>query len=142
MTDSQTINADRCRKVATAIRNNALRFDMGGFGDPCYNPMTRECGTPGCIAGFAVAVAHAEPAIQGKRPLTFGGVSVDRAAAGYLGIDEPAAEELFEPGGELCNFDFSAKIGSLRFITPEHAARCLENLADTGVVDWNGTSPV
>lgn len=89
-----------------------------------------DCGTPACIAGWAVAANRG-----------MGGNDDIRSAAGekstirtvseeareYLGIDEEVGEALF--------LGFESRI-DLRKITPMQAVDVLRNLAETGEVDW------
>ena len=59
-------------------------------------------------------------------------------SATFLGLDLEKAEDLFCPYGR---FWFLADRNEQNYITKEHAARCLEYLAETGEVDWEASVP-
>jgi hypothetical protein len=76
-----------------------------------------DCGTPSCIAGWAVHLAG----IDCSRS------QVADKAADWLDLYfEDEAQDLFEPS----HLPYEA-------ITPQHAAKVLRHLAETGVVDWS-----
>ena len=148
------LNGDLCRRVAWAIRRHSDRFDMRDWGDPVGASPVRirgdGCGTPGCIAGYTVAVGldngYEIPVSWLSSHLI--GEPVMYVAREFLGLALPQSEEdyyrafdLFAPDPERTGFDCSARPGEPGHITAEHAAKCLEHLADTGLVEWWATQP-
>ena len=73
------------------------------------------CGTPSCIAGWAVHLAG----------IDCGPHQVPDKAADWLDLPIGEEWELFDP-----DLPYSS-------ITPQHAAKVLRHLAETGVVDWS-----
>ena len=65
------------------------------------------------------------------------GDEVPEVASVLLGLDQRAADDLFEPRNEYA--DHSAEEGDPRFVDADRAARQLDYLADTGRVDWSAT---
>ena len=132
------INEERCRAVAAAIRANVDRFHMKDYGAPFDDLPTHPCGTPACIAGFTIAIVDPDGDNRERR----GSQVISDIAGEMLGISYWQVASLFAPimkyGGKWC---FRRNPGQSGHITAEHAARCLERLADTGEVDWEGTAP-
>ena len=89
-----------------------------------------ECGSPSCIAGYALH-AHGEeidgvPDVAGR-------------AGELLGLSERQQRLLFEPNIACAWFD--AEEGHSDWISRPHALACLRNLRETGRVSWYRTRP-
>lgn len=80
------------------------------------------CGTIGCIAGLAAAIAG-YPETSGCSP--------SFVAREWLGVDKPTASNLFTPNGINYNE-----------VTPLQAAAVVRHLRETGVVDWTLPSAI
>lgn len=116
------MNKERILALAELIENQPHEELESEFGFNMED-FTHPCGTPSCIAGWAVFQA--------------GGLEKDyhansKVAAEILGLEHRQAEDLF--------FAWRSKIG-LEEITPFHAAATLRHLAETGDVDWDATAP-
>ena len=110
---------------------------------------TYECGTPACIAGWALALFSPE-AIKlpnGNYDVSnVPGADYDAAgaAAELLGIAVDDGYALFTPefyveDEDDWDADYKAnEYGNDEFISPRRAANTLRRLAKTGVIDWNG----
>ena len=59
-------------------------------------------------------------------------------SARFLGLDIEKADDLFRPTGSFWYLSGSTQS---QYIAQEHAARCLEHLAETGKVDWEASVP-
>jgi hypothetical protein len=124
-------NINRLIEVIGAI--NPKRFDMSNFakrigtdgfwdnGNVKPTALATDCGTCGCIAGWAVAALKPNARIKVGDTTT-----IAATAAKALGIDDTDAEALFEP------YD----VASWGSISRRQAIRVLEHLRDTGEVDW------
>ena len=128
---------ERVLQIAADIRANAKMFHMKQIGSP-------GCGSPGCIIGFC---ALRDPEADNLRAKgRFEGYDSEFAAT-HLDISDRVARVLFTPGATwLSGTDRPVWIyyhepGEPGYITPEHAAACLEHFAETGVVDWDATDP-
>lgn len=113
------LNVPLLRELADAVEASST-FTMAMIVD--------ERDRPGDIAGHLRALAGIE--------------SVSLLELGErLGLAGDLAYELFMPMHEFA--DFAAYHGGKGWIAPEHAARVLRHLADTGEIDWSlGTPPV
>ena len=128
------MNKDNIRKVIEAINFNDHRigFNMSLYFDKADDTFRDMSGNnfekTACIAGHA---AH----LAGVTLLPGSGPRIFERAWRFLGIPESQASQLFTPPKH--------KHGkaSLKNITAEHAIRCLENLMETGEVDWISTDP-
>lgn len=99
------MRTDRILTVAASIKEHSHLFDMSCVGDP--DP-EGDCGTPGCILGFALALFH----------------------------DTGDDKDIFDlPQKETDNL-FYPTDGLIFEIQPHHAISCLHHLAETGKVDW------
>ena len=137
------MNRDLVRKVAATIRevgyvDSALPKEagtqVGGFD---MRSVWFRCETPSCIAGWTLAVVSAELAESYAGTIW---ISIRRAGE-LMGLDEGSPSDLFSPSLEGTGYACSAGEGEEGWISPEHAARCLERLAQTGEVDWRGAKP-
>jgi hypothetical protein len=103
-----------------ALANLIETLPQAGFGSKegfFMGNWRHDCGTPSCIAGWAVHLAG----IDCSRS------QVATKAADWLDLDIEDEQELFDPGHHL----------PYEAITPQHAAKVLRHLAETGVVDWS-----
>ena len=82
-----------------------------------------DCGTPCCIAGHAVFLLSDLICKDINHELSY-----FTTAKFFLDINEDQAKRLFEPDSEKLVWSS---------ITPQHAAKTLQNLVNTGTVDWN-----
>ncbi|PZP62989.1 MAG: hypothetical protein DI604_28090 [Delftia acidovorans] len=116
------MNKERILALANLIEKqpHSAVEEVSGFNMVSY---VHACGTPACIAGWAVA-SEGTPSPLAHQPIQPTGVS--SRAAKYLGLEYPEAEELFLGG-----------VYDLDEITPAQAAACLRHLAETGEVDWD-----
>lgn len=118
------MNKDNVLKVADAIENHSipdLGFNMGGYILPADAETPdlsgHNCGTIGCIAGWAASVA--------KGSIIDDDASGDKAGK-FLGLSGFQRMELFVPSGWLDNN-----------VTSSKAVAVLRHLAETGEVDWS-----
>ena len=95
--------------------SNDLAPDEPAFG---MHFIDHDCGSPSCISGWG---GHLWPEDAGSIHIS-------------LGLTEKQGLELIAPNNKYAYF--SAAIDEPRFITSEHAAAVLRNLAETGEVDW------
>lgn len=109
------MNVERINALADLIEKqpNSGHKDSDGFNMRYW---THSCGTPSCIAGWAVFLS--EVPVE-----TFG---VKRKAAEFLGIEGEKTDRLFLPSDV-----------DLDDVTSSHAAAVLRHLAKTGDVDWS-----
>ena len=139
------MNKENILKLADIIaaqpyNNNSN--DKQGFG---MAQVFHTCGTPSCIAGFAVACAMVDHKFVNVRLDLIDHYDTEKAfykmrededidwdnyAADWLGIprtneNKTLASELFMPRDVIWSL-----------ITPLVAATCLRNLAETGKVEW------
>ena len=153
------VQKELCRDVAQVVRElewvaqqsyPELNEERGGD-LPAFTMETvrYKCGAPGCLAGWVVARAYARGMTdQDPKAWVCGDRSLADEAAELIGIGPMKMKQLFFPcaefdeQGQWEGFDCNA-VGPEDpcFISPEHAADCIENLAETGDVDWEGTKP-
>ncbi len=127
------MNVENIRKTIDAIRAEKIaRFDMSNW---CVEK--NHCGTAACIAGFAALIDtdHVKSP-RGDRWSFFAiGDSqidaniryVDEVAQDFLGLTTDQAHDLFMP--DILRVP-------LREVSAENAIKVLENLIETGDVDW------
>jgi hypothetical protein len=121
------MNKENILKLANHIESlrhigddEALGQGVEGFN---LNREVFTCGTPACIAGWAVSFQRHTNQIADDEEFT-------NDAMKYLGVNEYEYDDLCYP--------FYAKaISSFDDVTPAQAAKVLRNLAETGVVDWD-----
>lgn len=119
------MNETLLREVQKAIRKWPEGFDMRSMGehfkfDPSKEPAPT-CGSAACIAGWAALLGRQ------RRLTTYESMyRIEDAAIAELDLDEETAEKLFYPSS-IENWDV---------ITPEHACKVIDNLIETGKVDW------
>lgn len=126
------MNVERIKQIAQDIREHEDMFDMQRIG----NPM---CGAPGCIVGF----------VRGRRYAPYISLcsfyeEVLPWVAKFFDIEFKQVDMLCAPDPATHDTLWSHKRarGENRYITAEHAACCLEHLAETGDVDWDATDPM
>lgn len=89
------------------------------------------CKSPSCIAGWAIELSEVDSDFSNLGYVS--GVSAWLVAADICGIDYDTAHSLFIPtrkdydGSEF--YPYAAK--------PKEAARVVQHLIDTGIVDWS-----
>ena len=137
----EKIRQMRCEQVACDIKASST-FSMSDYS---------HCGSPGCIAGHAVAHMPREEIIT-LSPLTrpqsgnqFTNVDVFASAARYLGIScVNQAYRLFMPSTffyEGSGYDAHAKSHDEKgYISATKAASVLRKYGETGVVDWSDSA--
>ena len=92
------------------------------------------CKTPGCIAGHIIA-AGTPPGVG-----RLGDIARLKLAASIADIREHEAADLFLPYAPG-SYRYYSKPGEPGYITREHAAACLREFIDTGIVRWVRTRP-
>ncbi len=96
------------------------------------NEMTEEeasiniCGTVGCIAGHCCFIAPENLLLSN---------SLIEVALKFLYVSRNQGNELFMPDNQYASYTVGKK--SKRFVTRARAIRVLENLLETGKVDWS-----
>ena len=125
------MNVERMRKVADEIAAHKAQYDQGHWvhSDPDDD---RSCGTPACIAGWAVALKRAEKngGRVDEQVLYADETSVYEEARDYLGLEHADAQVLFfhNPYEGYSNDDLP---------TPDEAVEVLLHMAGTGdAPDW------
>lgn len=114
------MNTQFIHKLANHIETLPHSFyDEGGFSMECY---THTCGSPSCIAGWAIYLSNHSLTIADNGT---DGDSLHALAAAILDISDYTANELFTPNLRWAD------------ITPRQAATTLRHLAATGSVEWN-----
>ena len=108
------------------------------------------CGTPSCIAGYAVMLHRGLRTTQSLIPAEeiydFSNTPtyeaqrrIHREARQWLGLNKSMADKLFTPSNEEADCNCYSEDES-NYITPDRAAECLYHLAEHGIVDWSVTS--
>lgn len=97
------------------------------------------CGTSGCIAGYAGVLARAEKFRIVRKDPEYKMTPYSYNAMRWLGLNRDDARKLFVPTpfelGERP--DGRVYYRTLEDVTRKQAIKTLENLRDTGVVDWS-----
>ena len=120
MTSNTTDVMERRRIVAEAIRAESLmEFDISTWGHET------DCGTCGCIAGFAVAIFDNDMWSDYLRDDSTG--DIEGKAAEILGLTEDEADGLFVGEGYLAERLWPNK-GGWSFAAPDQAADALLSL--------------
>ena len=120
MTSNTTDVMERRRIVADAIRAETLmKFDMSSWGE------IKDCGTAGCIAGYAVAIFDNDMWSNYLRDDSTG--DIEAKAAEILGLSEAEVDGLFVGEGYLAERLWPNK-GGWSFATPDQAADALLSL--------------
>lgn len=94
------------------------------------------CGSPACYIGWTLAIKDAETIQQGGE-VNLLEVRFAEEAMEYLGIDERAANELFQPWEMDWNRYHAPEGIEDKFYSKEKAIKVLENFKKTGKVDWH-----
>lgn len=119
------MNKERLTKLADHIENlEKVSLDADeGFNMADY---THDCGSPSCIAGWAVHLFKKESGYEHST------MDTHDLAAKILEIDGTTSDELF------LGVDDNGKGGVyLSKITVEEAVATIRNFVDTGEVDWS-----
>lgn len=119
--------ADLIEKQPHTTVDDAHGFTMGNW--------THACGTPACIAGWAVFAENGSAKFES-------GEWVSSRAASYLELDRDDAVLLFEPdlrNPDEFEDDETDATDGWDEITPSQAAATLRRLAETGSVDWSAS---
>ena len=120
MTSNTTDIMERRRIVAEAIRAGELMmFDISTWGE------INDCGTAGCIAGYAVAIFDNDMWCDYLRDDEIG--DVEAKAAEILGLTADEADGLFVGEGYLAERLWPNK-GGWSFAAPDQAADALLSL--------------
>lgn len=120
------MHKDRILKLADTIEKcesrEALLADFDKPDIPGFS-MRRawyDCDSPSCIIGWTYQM--------------FGDGKKDAETAKLLGIPRRKSISLTMPSNRHAHW--CARPGQYNYVTPEHAAAVLRNLAETGEVDW------
>lgn len=125
------MNIDHISLIARRIRKleqgNSYQYD--GARNPNFSMcfVNYKCGSPACIGGWVLAE-------MGMSDPTIGGIN---AIMEYFEIPRLLAIEIFGPetwGGKNREEEFGR--GLYEDISPARASAMLENLIETGKVDW------
>lgn len=116
------MNTERLREISDWLKADAPEKNgVAGFYMPLFWA-EKSCGTVCCIGGTAAKWWGENPDIE---PMA------SAVGRDILGLSDDAADELF--------FVSRCMDVYLTDITPAWAARCIDHLIATGVVDWKGT---
>lgn len=131
-----SVNVENINKVIQQLRNEKAFFDMSYWSigpdidldiDLDINNVEYPeniCGTPSCIGGWAEAILRYENKVDDHDWLS------STKIGEWLGIEDYQIAPLFFPGGEV------AYVWGVYEATKEDAIAVLENLIETGEVDW------
>ena len=113
------MNIDNIRKTIESLRASTT-YDQTEYND--------DCGTPACIAGHAVIDAGLILKTNLGYCYDVEGVvyDIEEAAATWLGLKDECVVDLF----------YMYPLGG-KTVTKEDAIKVLENLIETGEVDWS-----
>ena len=126
MLPKNTLHTDRILQLADVIEQqpDTSVEAPSGFS---MSDVRHYCGTPCCIAGWALAAAGD----TGPESMDLGNyVDVFTRAGNYLGLVGEQDMDLFAPAYTV------ALLGDENHITARHAAAVLRHLAETGEIDW------
>lgn len=122
------VNVENINKVIQQLRNEKAFFDMKNWDNFEHNSTTvypeNICGTPSCIGGWAEAIVRYENKVDDHAWLS------STKIGEWLGIEDYQIAPLFFPEGE------AADVWGVYEATKEDAIAVLENLIETGEVDW------
>lgn len=129
------MNKVRVQRVIDALKNEEMAFYMGAFGvsiTDIHQGRTTEdlmnCGSPGCIAGTAIAL-YADYARKNLNdPQKVGYNSVYDLAKTLLGLSDDEADQLFYAS------DCKIYLSNIKRV---HAIDTLTRALKTGVIDWD-----
>lgn len=127
MTDLSSETKRRLTLVRDTIKTRPEHFDMSIY--------IHDCGTPGCIAGYAIAVATGTNNLYPVLDETH--KSPEVLATDFLGLDYESASELFKPQDEYAYWLADKNFCSDELVTADHAIAVIDNLIATGKVDWS-----
>ena len=127
MTDLSSETKRRLTQVCNAIRTRPEHFDMSTY--------IHDCGTPGCIAGYTLAVIagtnNLHPFLDKAQK------TPDAIAADFIGLDNETAHDLFKPEGIYAYWLATENFCSDEMVTADHAVAVIDNLIVTSEVDWS-----
>jgi hypothetical protein len=128
------MNTEKLTQLANDLDSHdepEFKFDIGIVARQQYEH--EGCGTVGCITGFIMwkylgARYNEPPAYSSMHPeLPSGTPAQDWDAGAWLELPPPVWDQLF--------YGFNRAPSDLH-ITPQHSAKVIRHLRDTGVVDW------
>jgi hypothetical protein len=133
--ENEMVNKDNIDLTINSIKGEIeatknLGFNMDvfhGFSQYSSDKSGRYCETVACIAGHAYNSIFGEPITAGLESTIVNVFNLVKE----LGISEKQSYELFY--GEIGD----SKVIDIKSIRPEHAIAVLENLKETGEVDWS-----
>ena len=148
------MNKERMCRLADVVERSAV-FDMKAFGKVQVSPQGHTCGTPGCIAGHAMALMADDP--DGRKISLRGqgwefddssGTVGSKDVADWLGLTYTEARRLFVPRGADFSVpsepvegpwyvNFQSSKYSDAYIEAPHAAAMLRLCAEKGDVQAN-----
>jgi hypothetical protein len=118
------MNRDRMRTLAKHLKNNDPPPGMDGFDYGLYVERT-DCGTVGCIAGWAVYLFSDERAL-----VTLASDEIFIEAARLLELSPRQADLLF------ANEDVCGHVGLSKAVTAKDAARAIESMMNGNPEPW------
>ena len=127
MTDLSSETKQRLTQIRDAIKTRPEHFDMSVY--------IHDCGTPGCIAGYTLAVATGTNNLHPVLDETH--KSPETLARDFLGLDYEPANELFKPQDEHAYWKADKNFCPDEIVTAGHAIAVINNLITTGEVDWS-----
>lgn len=127
------VNVENINKIIMHLRNEENYFNMEDWTNHSkYDAVYPEniCGTPSCIGGWAEAIMIYEGVDYAELD-----ASTDISViADWLGISDQQACHIFYPGSDLSvNTGLIDPYNATRY----QAIKLLENLIETGEVNWN-----
>ena len=129
------LDLQEIRRTASAIEANPSTFDQSTM---VLTDQNNRVARPSSIESYAVFSEIKGTYFRVKVFLNspeYVGLSLFDHAQAKLGLSREEATELFYPNDR---WKVSAEPGEKGHITAEHAVKCLNHLADTGEVDWEG----
>lgn len=129
------MNTNNIRLIRNDILAHADHFHMRNWMSGDQPGMDRstflhKCGTSACIAGFC--------ALRQFEGDVYSIVRYNRVGREFLGLDEAAADYLFQGDG---GNDYPHHTSRAMLATAVQAARVLNHLLRTGKVDWTKDGP-
>ncbi len=108
--------------------------------------VSADCGTSACLAGWTCIMWPLTVTLEGSGekvevPVLGSVCSLRQRAMELLELDDEQADALFEPWNEDLRNRRLTGISSARQVTREWAARVIDRLIETGIVDWDAVRP-
>ncbi|MGH6957858.1 MAG: hypothetical protein ACREEW_14425 [Caulobacteraceae bacterium] len=121
------MNISRLRQLSAHLRKPEVadHFALSHYffttsdSDEPIGELIHDCGTVACIAGHAAVLANPRE--------SFYDIGIYSEARDWLGLNNFQAFDLFEPG----------EVDDYGAVTPQMAADVIDNLIDTGEVQWS-----